>query len=668
MSPSAGLIFRELFGGAPPPLGGQGEGAVFQERAGIDQIVDILPRRALVAASAASHGLGARVIQSDRPARLGFRQIGANEIQIDLRRRPRPRAASTSSGQKRRIGWPRATDLAFRHLDARHAAADVSGHHVLHLHGLEDRHRLARAHQVAFGDFQRPHGGRQRRPHRFGARQFGPDAGRLRGRKRRRIPRFEASRGKGGGRGDQFGRVRLDEPRGRPARQHLRPREQGAQDVDVGVGALDAKLGQGPRGAPRGLGQGRRLPDHLGQQGIVVGAGAVTGIAIAVDAHARSRRRLIGDEVSAGGLNRPVGHQALKVDPRLDGEAPRRRRSGEADGRQGFARRQPDLDLDEIQAGHLFGDGVLHLEPGVGLDEGEGLAVGVEKELDRADGSVTYGGGHGGGGVEQPLAQRIAQVGRGRDLQDLLVAPLQRTVALADGQNTRPVPGYLNLDMARSLQQAFGIERRVAKCGLGLAAGGGEGGVDLASIPHHPHAAAAAAGHGLDHHSGACRQRGKESLDLGQSCRSRRSGDHRHAGPDRDRLGIGLVAERLQGLDRGPDEGDLGGGAGAGEISVFRKKSISWMNGVAAGHPGDRDDLCNVQIGPRARPAQGHGVIGRLDVEAGGIIGGVDRGGRQAQFAGRPGDADRDFAAVGDQDMVEGHGLPRADGRLFWPP
>ena len=116
---------------------------------------------------------------------------------------------------------------------------------------------------------------------------------------------------------------------------------------------------------------------------------------------------------------------------------------------------------------------MLDLDAGVHLDEVE-LAVLVE-ELDRADAEIfelahrlrdRLADGVAGGDVER---------GRGAFLPDLLVAALQRAVALAEMDGVAlAVAEHLDLDVARALQIFFEIDRVVAEGGLGLGARGGE--------------------------------------------------------------------------------------------------------------------------------------------------------------------------------------------------
>ena len=160
----------------------------------------------------------------------------------------------------------------------------------------------------------------------------------------------------------------------------------------------------------------------------------------------------------------------------------------------------PHLGDDEVDVGDLLGDGVLDLDARVHLDE-DVAAVLAEEELDGAGVEVAdrLGEAH---GVGAHLRAGVGvEVGRRRDLDDLLVAALHRAVALVQVQHGAGAVGeHLHLDVPRVDHGLLEVERRVAERGVGLALGRlerlaqGRGVVDAA------HAAPAAAGDGLDEH------------------------------------------------------------------------------------------------------------------------------------------------------------------------
>jgi hypothetical protein len=65
-----------------------------------------------------------------------------------------------------------------------------------------------------------------------------------------------------------------------------------------------------------------------------------------------------------------------------------RRNAGFFDATEPAAFENPDLRLDDIQARHLFGDCMLHLNARIDLDEIEGACLSVHQEFDRASADV----------------------------------------------------------------------------------------------------------------------------------------------------------------------------------------------------------------------------------------------------------------------------------------
>jgi hypothetical protein len=88
---------------------------------------------------------------------------------------------------------------------------------------------------------------------------------------------------------------------------------------------------------------------------------------------------------------------------------------------------------------------------------------------------------------------------------------------------------------------------------------------------------------------------------------------------------------------------------------------------VRTAHLGDAHDLRDAEIGRhRAQPlADLVGLVGLEPVERQLVLLGIDRNRPLAQLVGRPHDADRDFAAIGDEDLLEfGHGVRNSLSRL----
>ena len=132
-----------------------------------------------------------------------------------------------------------------------------------------------------------------------------------------------------------------------------------------------------------------------------------------------------------------------------------------------------DLLQDQIDVGDHLGHRMLDLDAGVHLDEIE-LAVLVE-ELDRADAEILQIAHRLGDRLADHVAGGGVERGRGAFLPDLLMAALQRAVALAEMDGVAlAVAEHLDLDVARPLQIFLEIDRVVAEGGLGLGARGRE--------------------------------------------------------------------------------------------------------------------------------------------------------------------------------------------------
>ena len=120
-----------------------------------------------------------------------------------------------------------------------------------------------------------------------------------------------------------------------------------------------------------------------------------------------------------------------------------------AAGRDGLAGGDAELLADEVDAGDLLGDGVLDLEAGVDLEEEELARVVVDQELDRARRRVPDGPGQAEGGLAHRGAHGLVDHRRRRLLDDLLVAALDRALALAEvHEGAVAVAEDLDLDVA----------------------------------------------------------------------------------------------------------------------------------------------------------------------------------------------------------------------------
>src|SRR5205085_9177137 len=122
----------------------------------------------------------------------------------------------------------------------------------------------------------------------------------------------------------------------------------------------------------------------------------------------------------------------------------------------------PNLLANQVHVADHFGHRVLDLQPGIHLDEVE-FAV-LVKEFDGAGAAIA----HLGHGLAYALAHRFAfdpaDRRRGGFLEHLLMAPLERAVALAEvDRRTIAVAEHLELDVAWVRELLLDVDRVVAE-------------------------------------------------------------------------------------------------------------------------------------------------------------------------------------------------------------
>ncbi len=194
-----------------------------------------------------------------------------------------------------------------------------------------------------------------------------------------------------------------------------------------------------------------------------------------------------------------------------------------------------------------------------------------------------------------------------------------------------------------------------------------------------PHALAAAAGRGLDHHRIADLvgdlQRVLLVLDGAEE-----AGNGRDLGFGREFLGFDLVAHGRDRRRVRPDERDPGRSQRLGEGRALREKSVARMNGFGSGRLAGGDDLLDHQIGlRRRRRADADRLVGHGDVQRVLVGVGIDRDRADAHAPRGLHHAARDLAAIGDQNLAKhapayalhGPGLRRGPGlvncaRRYW--
>ena len=250
------------------------------------------------------------------------------------------------------------------------------------------------------------------------------------------------------------------------------------------------------------------------------------------------------------------------------------------------------------------------------------------------------------GGVER---------GRGAFLPDLLVAALQRAVALAEMDGAAlAVAEHLDFDVARPLRdisrdrprrrrrrpwprRARWRARRTARPASAAT---------FMPRPPPPAAALTSTGKPISLRD---RQRLLVGGDAAVGARH-----HRDAEPLGGALGLDLVAHQADVLGLRADEMDVVLVEDFGEARVLRQEAVARMHRVGAGDLAGGEQRRDVEIAvARRRRADADALVGEPHMHGVGVGGRMHRDGRDAELLAGAQHAQRDLAAVGDQDFVE---------------
>ena len=455
--------------------------------------------------------------------------------------------------------------------------------------------------------------------------------------------------------GGQQLRVRLDERRGDVPAGEVGVLQDRLEEGDVRGDAADPELRDRPAGLLDRLRERASAAGQLHQHRVEVGRHLGAGVRrAAVDADARAAGGAVGRDLP--GVGTEVVGRVLGGDPALQGRAPQHDRVlGEPEVGQRLAGGDPQLRLHQVDVGDLLGHGVLDLDARVHLDE-DVVALGVEQELHRAGVAVADLLREPHRVRAHPVAELGVEVGGGRDLDDLLVPPLDRAVALEEVDHVALAVGEdLHLDVARVDHGLLDEDGRVAEGALGLAHAGLDGLPQVRLLVDPAHAAPAATGDGLDEErvrqlGGRRHQRVHVGgrLDRGQRRHARRLGRG-----DRP----GLVAGEREHVGGRTDEGDAGVGARLGEGRVLREEAVAGVDRVGARPHGDRHDGLGVEVGPDrvAALADLVGLVGLEPVLGPAVLVREDGHRARTDLVRRAEGPDRDLAAVGHEHLGE-HG------------
>ncbi len=127
--------------------------------------------------------------------------------------------------------------------------------------------------------------------------------------------------------------------------------------------------------------------------------------------------------------------------------------------------------------------------------------------------------------------------------------------------------------------------------------------------------------------------------------------------------GARLLAHQADHRRARADELDVAGLAHLGEVGALGEEAVAGVDGIGAGDLGGADDGGHVQVAlAAARRTDADVLVGEADVQAVLVGLGLDGDRLDAQFPAGADDAQRDLAAIGNQDLLE-HAGPRASER-----
>ncbi len=246
---------------------------------------------------------------------------------------------------------------------------------------------------------------------------------------------------------------------------------------------------------------------------------------------------------------------------------------------------------------------------------------------------------------------RFLEHGAGRLLDHLLVAPLDRAVALVEVQDVALLVGEdLDLHVPGLDDELFEIDVAVAEGGLGLGLGRIERRPQADVVVDDPHAAAAAAGDGLDDDRVADLVGELHRLGLvgDGAFGARDDGDLGLAG---DLAGLDLVAQQPHGLDAGADEADAAVAADLREVGVLGEEPVAGVDRIDVGDLRGADDPGDVQVALVAvgRPDADR-LVGQPQVGGVAVRLRVDGDRLNPQLVAGANDAKGDLTAIGDKD------------------
>jgi len=214
----------------------------------------------------------------------------------------------------------------------------------------------------------------------------------------------------------------------------------------------------------------------------------------------------------------------------------------------------------------------------------------------------------------------------------------------------------LDLDVSGVGEVALEVDSRVPEELLALPGGAFERGFELVGRQGDPEALAAAAAGRLDGHWIADAAGVDDLLGSRQALdRLGRAGNDRNAGCGHQLAGARLGPHRVDRGGRRADEDDPGVLARPGEGGVLGEKAVAGVDSIGAGFLRGVENAIDAQVTlARRRGPDRHRFIGVENVQRGAVRLGVNGHRRVANFAAGAHDANRNLAAIRNQDFHRG--------------
>ena len=240
------------------------------------------------------------------------------------------------------------------------------------------------------------------------------------------------------------------------------------EEIDVGRDPPDPELlERAAHAVDRALARRRPRGDLLQQRIVMAGDDRARVRGATIQANAEAGGGAVGGDPPV--IGDEAVERVLGRDPALHSVAPQRdvvlRRAGIIRRiPDGPALGDPDLGPHQVDAGHLLGDRVLHLNARIHLDEMKVAGVEIVQELHRARVEVVGFLRDGEGVPGERLALLRAEDGGGGAFHDLLVASLHRTIALEEVDNPAvAIRQHLDLKVAGAADETLEVDIVLAR-------------------------------------------------------------------------------------------------------------------------------------------------------------------------------------------------------------